>query len=169
MSIPSDVAAFNALPSADASAWLEQLCSSPRWVQHVATGRPYVDRAALLEASDAVFAGLGPADLDAALAGHPRIGATVSADGHSADLSRAEQSSMGSADDQVRDALREGNIAYEQRFDRVFLIRAAGRSPQEMLAELQRRLDNDSDAEIVEVREQLRQITRLRLEGALQA
>ena len=76
---------------------------------------------------------------------------------------------MGTADDQVKEALREGNIAYEQRFDRVFLIRAAGRSPQEMLAELQRRLTNDDDAEVAEVREQLRQITRLRLEGALEA
>lgn len=167
MSESLELGAFNALPAAEASAWLEHLCSSPRWAAEVAARRPYADRAAVLEASDAVFAGLGPADLDAALAGHPRIGATVSAQGHSADLSRAEQSSMGSADDQVKAALREGNIAYERRFDRVFLIRAAGRSPQEMLAELQRRLDNDDDTEIAEVREQLRQITRLRLQGAL--
>lgn len=167
MSESLELGEFNALPAAEASAWLEHLCSSPRWAAEVAAGRPYADRAAVLEASDAVFAGLGPADLDAALAGHPRIGATVSAQGHSADLSRAEQSSMGSADDQVKAALREGNIAYERRFDRVFLIRAAGRSPQEMLAELQRRLDNDDDTEIAEVREQLRQITRLRLQGAL--
>ncbi|PWJ27400.1 2-oxo-4-hydroxy-4-carboxy-5-ureidoimidazoline decarboxylase [Branchiibius hedensis] len=167
MSESLELGAFNALPAAEASAWLEHLCSSPRWAAEVAAGRPYADRAAVLEASDAVFAGLGPADLDAALAGHPRIGATVSAQGHSADLSRAEQSSMGSADDQVKAALREGNIAYERRFDRVFLIRAAGRSPHEMLAELQRRLDNDDDTEIAEVREQLRQITRLRLQGAL--
>lgn len=167
MSESLELGAFNALPAAEASAWLEHLCSSPRWAAEVTARRPYADRAAVLEASDAVFAGLGPADLDAALAGHPRIGATVSAQGHSADLSRAEQSSMGSADDQVKAALREGNIAYERRFDRVFLIRAAGRSPQEMLAELQRRLDNDDDTEIAEVREQLRQITRLRLQGAL--
>lgn len=158
---------FNALPSADARAWLEQLCSSPRWAAEVTDARPYADRSTLLETSDAVFAGLDPADLDAALAGHPRIGAQVSTEGHSADLSRSEQSSMASADDRVKTALREGNIAYEQRFDRVFLIRAAGRSPQEMLTELQRRLGNDEDAEIAEVREQLRQITRLRLEGAL--
>lgn len=167
MSDPSTMAVFNALPATEASTWLEQLCSSPRWAVVVLGGRPYADREALLDASDAVFAGLGADDLDAALAGHPRIGDKVSAAGHSADLSRSEQSSMGTADDQVKDALRQGNIAYEQRFDRVFLIRAAGRSPQEMLAELRRRLTNDDDAEVAEVREQLRQITRLRLEGAL--
>ena len=34
-----------------------------------------------------------------------------------------------------------GNIAYERRFGRVFLIRAAGRSGPEILAELRRRLE----------------------------
>ena len=167
MSESRELGIFNALSPADASAWLEQLCSAPRWAAGVVDGRPYADRGTLLETSDAVFADLGPDDLDAALAGHPRIGDKVSAEGHSADLSRSEQSSMGDADDQVKAALREGNIAYEQRFDRVFLIRAAGRSPQEMLEQLQRRLGNDDNTELAEVREQLRQITRLRLEGAI--
>jgi 2-oxo-4-hydroxy-4-carboxy-5-ureidoimidazoline decarboxylase len=45
----------------------------------------------------------------------------------------------------------------------VFLIRAAGRSPQEMLAELRRRLANDAAAERTEVTEQLAQITGLRV------
>ena len=36
----------------------------------------------------------------------------------------------------VRAALVDGNRAYEERFGHVFLIRAAGRTPEEMLAEL---------------------------------
>jgi 2-oxo-4-hydroxy-4-carboxy-5-ureidoimidazoline decarboxylase len=47
----------------------------------------------------------------------------------------------------------------------VFLIRAAGRSPEEMLAELRRRLDNDEETERTEVTEQLAQITALRVKG----
>ena len=47
----------------------------------------------------------------------------------------------------------------------MFLIRAAGRSPEEMLAELRRRLDNDAEAERAEVTEQLAQITGLRVRG----
>ena len=70
---------------------------------------------------------------------------------------------MDDADAATRDALLEGNRAYEERFDHVFLIRAAGRSPEEMLAELRRRLDNDEDAERTEVTEQLAQITGLRV------
>ena len=74
---------------------------------------------------------------------------------------------MSDADAEVRAALVEGNRAYEERFDHVFLIRAAGRSPREMLAELRRRLANDVETERAEVTEQLAQITALRLKGLL--
>ena len=70
---------------------------------------------------------------------------------------------MTDADDDVRAALADGNRAYEERFDHVFLIRASGRSPEEMLAELRRRLDNDEESERAEVTEQLAQITALRV------
>jgi 2-oxo-4-hydroxy-4-carboxy-5-ureidoimidazoline decarboxylase len=72
---------------------------------------------------------------------------------------------MGAADDDTRAAVVEGNRAYEDRFGHVYLIRAAGRSPEEMLAELRRRLANDEDAERAEVVEQLAQITELRVRG----
>ena len=157
---------FNEAPDSEAYRALLPLCSSEGWAHQVAARRPYADLAAVLAASDEVFAGLAAADLDAALAGHPRIGDRVSGDGEAARLSRSEQSAMQSADEQVAEQILQGNKDYEERFDRVFLIRAAGRSPREILAELQRRLDNDPAAEQDEVREQLRQITRLRLEGA---
>jgi 2-oxo-4-hydroxy-4-carboxy-5-ureidoimidazoline decarboxylase len=70
---------------------------------------------------------------------------------------------VGSADDATRTALAEGNRAYEERFDHVFLIRAAGRSPEEVLAELRRRLDNDEETERTEVTGQLAEITALRV------
>ena len=50
----------------------------------------------------------------------------------------------------VTAAIAAGNAAYEQRFGRVFLIRAAGRSPEQILAELQRRLRNDDETEAAE-------------------
>jgi 2-oxo-4-hydroxy-4-carboxy-5-ureidoimidazoline decarboxylase len=102
-----------------------------------------------------------------ALAAHPRIGDRVEGASAEAQASRREQSSMDDADADVRAALLEGNRAYQERFDHVFLIRAAGRSPEEMLAELRRRLGNDVDTERAETTEQLAQITRLRVEGLL--
>ena len=70
---------------------------------------------------------------------------------------------MGGADDATRAALAEANREYEERFDHVFLIRAAGRSPEEMLAELRRRLGNDAETERAEVTGQLAEITALRV------
>ena len=76
---------------------------------------------------------------------------------------------MASAADGVAAAISAGNRAYEERFGRVFLIRAAGRSPQEMLAELHRRLDNDDDTEAREATAQLAEIALLRLDSTIVA
>jgi len=64
--------------------------------------------------------------------------------------------------------MQQGNQAYEARFGRVFLIRAKGRSGEQMLAELQRRLQNSDPAEQQEALDQLREITLLRLKETIQ-
>jgi 2-oxo-4-hydroxy-4-carboxy-5-ureidoimidazoline decarboxylase len=102
-----------------------------------------------------------------ALAAHPRIGDRVEGSSAEAAASRREQSAMGTADDGLRTAMLEGNRAYQERFGTVFLIRAAGRSAEEMLAELQRRLGNSPEEERAEVVEQLAQITGLRVTGVI--
>jgi 2-oxo-4-hydroxy-4-carboxy-5-ureidoimidazoline decarboxylase len=70
---------------------------------------------------------------------------------------------MSAAGDDVVGAIAEGNARYEERFGRVFLIRAAGRTPSEMLAELERRLSNDPETETREATAQLAEIALLRL------
>ena len=77
--------------------------------------------------------------------------------------SRDDPSAVGTSDARTQDALRTGNAEYERRFGYVFLIRAAGRSAEEMVTELDRRLANDEGRERAEVTEQLAQITRLRV------
>ena len=80
---------------------------------------------------------------------------------------RREQSAVGDADPAVTEAIRAGNAEYESRFDRVFVIRAAGRPATEILAELRRRLNNTPAAERAEVVTQLREIALTRLETVL--
>ena len=63
----------------------------------------------------------------------------------------------------AQEALAAGNRRYEERFGRVFLVCATGKSAGEMLGILERRLGNDEQAEWLEAGEQQRQITRLRL------
>ena len=77
--------------------------------------------------------------------------------------SRTEQAGALDAADEVAARLEEGNRRYEERFDHVFLIRAAGRSGDEMLAALEERLGNDPATERDVVRRELAEIVRLRL------
>ncbi|MGZ4484418.1 MAG: 2-oxo-4-hydroxy-4-carboxy-5-ureidoimidazoline decarboxylase, partial [Nocardioidaceae bacterium] len=98
-----------------------------------------------------------------ALAAHPRIGDRVEGVSAEASASRREQSSMTDADAGLRAELAEGNRAYEDRFGRVYLVCASGRSGAELLADLRRRLGNDDATEAAVVADELRKIALLRL------
>jgi 2-oxo-4-hydroxy-4-carboxy-5-ureidoimidazoline decarboxylase len=133
----------------------------PRWADDVLAGQPYADREALLDAADRAAVELTDEELDQALSGHPRIGERGGAQ------SQREQSGVDPSAGDTAARLAEGNAAYEQRFGRVFLIRAAGRGAEEILAELDRRLQNDDITERAETVDNLRQIALLRLEQQL--
>ena len=62
-------------------------------------------------------------------------------------------------------ALAAENRQYEDRFGHVFLIAASGRSADEILAELRRRIGNDPAVELEEAKRELRKIAQLRLAG----
>jgi 2-oxo-4-hydroxy-4-carboxy-5-ureidoimidazoline decarboxylase len=154
---------FNELPADQAIQVLRTCNAAPRFTEAVAASRPYPSADALVERAEQVARALPWAEVEVALDAHPRIGDRVQGTSAEAASSRREQSSMDDADSDVRRALTEGNRAYEERFGHVFLIRASGRSPAEMLDELRRRLTNDQTAERAEATEQLAQITGLRV------
>jgi 2-oxo-4-hydroxy-4-carboxy-5-ureidoimidazoline decarboxylase len=161
----SAVDVVNSEPAERLAEALRACNAAPRFVAEVLAGRPYPDADALVARAEQVARALPWAEVAAALAEHPRIGDRVEGSSAEAEASRREQSSVRGAGVDVRAALVDGNRAYEERFGHVFLIRAAGRSPEEMLAELRRRLGNDEQAERAEVTEQLAQITALRVEA----
>jgi OHCU decarboxylase len=133
-----------------------------RWADEVLAGAPYGSVDELLTAAERTGA-LSDAELEEAVRHHPRIGERPTADGDAGRLAEAEQAGLGRRDEGVDAAIARGNRVYEERFGRVFLIRAAGRSHQEVLDELQRRLTNDPDAEAAEAKQQLREIGLARL------
>lgn len=136
-----------------------------RWVADVRAAAPFADLDALLETASAAASPLTPAEVEEALAHHPRIGEKPAAGASGADHSRREQASADAADPHLAERMAAGNAAYEQRFGRIFLIRALGRSRAEILAELDRRLTLDDPEELAVVGEQLREIAILRLTG----
>ena len=156
---------FNALPEPEARARLAACLDVPRWVDTVLAGRPYADTGAL-RAVATTAAELDDEELEQALARHPRIGERAGA-GHDAAHSAREQAGVDPADHDVARRIAEGNRAYEERFDRVFLIRASGRTGPEILAELERRLGNNDATEREETVQQLREIALLRLDQAV--
>lgn len=135
----------------------------PRFAEHVLSEAPFEGPRALLETAAAVASTLTDEEVDAALADHPRIGERHGGSGASAALSNAEQASADADDAALSAAIAAGNAAYEQRFGRVFLIRAAGRSRAEILSELQRRLDAEPDDERATVKQELIDIALRRL------
>ena len=156
-----DLSSFNQLPAAAAFDAVRPCADVPAWIETVVTGRPYETVADLLALAEAAAASWTPADVDAALAHHPRIGEQSVGDDIEAGLSRSEQSTVTGQDA----AIAAGNRAYEAKFDRIFLIRAAGRSANDVLDQLTARLDNDPATEVGIVAGQLREIALLRLEG----
>jgi len=128
-----------------------------RWVDEMLAGAPYGDVDALVEHARAVATPLTEAELDEALAQHARIGEQGDR------MSAPEQAAPDADDAELAVRIAEGNREYEEKFGRVFLIRAAGRTRAEILIELRRRLALDPETELATAVEQLRQIMELRL------
>jgi 2-oxo-4-hydroxy-4-carboxy-5-ureidoimidazoline decarboxylase len=156
---------LNALPAAEAEAALRPCVDIDSWVRALVDGRPYADRTDLLARADDLARTWTAAEVEGALADHPRIGERHTGSGASAELSGREQAGVDPHDAEVQRRLAAGNAAYEERFDRIYLVRAAGRSAEEILALLEERLGNDPDTELAVTAGQLREIALLRLEG----
>jgi len=158
---------FNDSDAAVAASVVGVWAAIPSWIDEIVSSRPYDSVDALAARASAAAAVWTPADLDAALAHHPRIGQRPTGTGEEAKASRGEQASMTDAAPDLASAIAQANAAYEHRFGRVFLIRAAGRSPEEILATLDRRLGNDDETETSEALGQLAEIAILRLRGSV--
>ena len=129
------------------------------WVDAVVAGRPYDDVADLLAAADAPAPAPGRGRRSRRRS--PTIRGSASgtrAPGPAPSTSGREQAGVDPHDADVQRRLAAGNAAYEERFDRIFLVRAAGRSAEEILALLEERLTNDPDTELAVTAGQLREI-----------
>ena len=154
--------AWNALPDADAVQALRGCCASSRWAERVAADRPYATPEQLYAAADRVLAELDEADVDEALAAHPRIG-----DRPTGADSRREQSGVAGASRDTKAELAAANRAYEERFGHVYLVCATGKDADELLAILRSRLGNDAATERRVLRAELAKINYLRLRHLL--
>jgi len=157
------VAWLDGLDDDRAIAELRTCCAANTWVHAILAARPFGSLESLLDAGESAVLTMDDDALAQALAAHARIGERSSGAEREAGWSRTEQAAALAADGDVAALLVEGNHAYEQRFGHIFLIRAAGRSAQEMYDALQSRLANDETTERTVVRRELADIVRRRL------
>ena len=140
-------------------------CGAHRWAEAMVALRPIENIRDLSEAAGRVWSTMEAEDWLEAFGSHPRIGERkgAHAGAGSASWAQQEQASTQSAADAVLAELATGNAAYEERFGFTYIVCATGKSAEEMLAILNRRLKNDRAAELVEAAEQQRQILQIRL------
>lgn len=151
---------FNALPETEAEERLYTCLANRRWAAEVALGRPYPDRQSFLTAAGNALNGLTDDDWVAALESHPRIGERG---GDAPERSEREQGRAMQSTAATLAELAAQNRRYEEKFGHVFLIKASGRSGEEILSELRRRMRNDPATELAEARRELAQIAAARM------
>ena len=136
--------------SEDLESRLYGCLASRRWAHAVAKGKP----------ADEAMDELTDDEWLEAMQAHPRIGERG---GDAPASSEAEQSRAMTASPSTLARLADENHRYEDKFRHVFLIFASGRSAEEILAELRRRIRNDPATELEEAKRELRKIAMLRL------
>ena len=157
------MARWNELSPEAAAVAILPCCGSHAWASGVTARRPLPSIADLLHASALVWRGLTERDWNDAFRNHPRIGewhAAADVNVRSLAWSAQEQSSVGPA----ADTLAQANAAYEQRFGRVFLMCASGKSSSEILQQLAIRMHNEPATELQVAAEEQCKITDLRLQ-----
>jgi OHCU decarboxylase len=115
----------------------------------------------------ALWNDLAAKEWDEAFRAHPRIGekkaeATQSAVAQG--WSAREQANVDTATQATKDELKKTNLAYEEKFARIYIVCATGKTADEMLAIAKERMGNDPDTELRRAAEEQRRITDLRLE-----
>jgi 2-oxo-4-hydroxy-4-carboxy-5-ureidoimidazoline decarboxylase len=165
------LARWNRLASTDAAKEILACCGSAAWAEGMARRRPVPDEATLLAAADETWRSLAKEDWMEAFRSHPRIGGAKTgeswdsrpAPARSSSWSKQEQENVAAAGSAIKADLAQANKEYEQRFARIFIVCATGKSAAEILKTLRRRMGNDDDTELREAAEQQRLITHLRL------
>jgi len=161
---------LNQLPPADAEAELLKCCGSREWAAQLVAARPFATQADLEAEAERIWWSLAPSAWLEAFHSHPKIGETKAAATIAASAQRwseDEQSGTRHAPAATNVALAELNRVYEQKFGFIYIVCAAGKSFEELLETLRRRLNHEPEAELRLAAAEQAQITQLRLRKLL--
>jgi 2-oxo-4-hydroxy-4-carboxy-5-ureidoimidazoline decarboxylase len=159
---------INALPAADFVAALGDVFEHAPWVaERAAAGRPYRSVAALHDGLMQAVHGAPAATQLAFVRGHPELGGKLARAGAMTEASKSEQGDLGldRLDEEEFARFERLNSAYRARFAFPFVICVRRHTRASILAEFERRLANDPEAELAAALAEIGHITRLRLDA----
>ena len=161
-----DLELLNSIPYDEAVKALLQCCGSKRWAENVANARPFPNLETLITTANDTWWALDRDDWLEAFRSHPKIGekkAASQVSDQSRQWSGQEQAGVATASRETVDSLAALNWAYEQKFGFIFIICATGKTSEEMLESLKKRLENDAETELPIAAAEQSKITELRL------
>ena len=157
---------LNGLSKTDAENELLKCCGSGDWARLVTSERPFESVDDLIASADRVWWLLKPRDWLEAFHSHPKIGEKKAVSAVAVEAQRwseDEQSGIRNSAQETIAALAKLNRMYEEKFGFIFIVCATGKSSEEMLSNLRRRLNNDPDEELRIAAAEQAKITQLRL------
>ena len=161
------IAEFDHLPDEKKRELLTLCCGASAWVERMLTVFPVEDLVEFLDVAEEKWNECTEQEQMEAFEHHPKIGDINSLKEKFADTAgwaEVEQSGVVSSNEKTLQHLAKGNEEYENKFGFIFIVCATGRSANEMLADLNSRINNSKEEEIkIAATEQLK-ITKLRLE-----
>jgi OHCU decarboxylase len=142
---------------------------SPWIVERAWEARPFASVTALHAAMVSVVAEASEPERIALIAAHPDLAGRVAREGRLTTASRGEQVAAGLDRLTPRELERFDRLngAYRQRFGFPFVICAREHDTSSILAELERRTQDERDGEVATALDEIAKIARLRLADAL--
>jgi len=164
-----NLARLNDLAASAAESAFLDCCGSQAWAKAMTASRPFPMLDNIFETAEKIWFALPATDHLEAFAAHPKIGAKKSEQSHrSRKWSENEQSGMTTAAATVHDALAEANRLYENKFGFIFIVCAAEKDAEEMLAICRARLGNSVQTELQIAAVEQQKITEIRLAKLLE-
>ncbi|MEO5890769.1 MAG: 2-oxo-4-hydroxy-4-carboxy-5-ureidoimidazoline decarboxylase [Ferruginibacter sp.] len=158
---------LNLLPEDALKHELFKCCGSTAWVNKMCPFFPMDDLVEMLEDAEGQWYACTEADWREAFTQHPKIGDTdllTKKFADTADWAAGEQSAAAGGSQEIITELAAVNESYEQKFGYIFIVSATGKTADEILGLIKKRLANTPEDEIKIAAEEHNKITLLRLQ-----
>ncbi len=146
---------------------LYNCCGSVNWVTKFALHFHFESKEKMFEKAEEVWFSLNRKDWLEAFKQHPKIGDLASLEkkfGSTKDFTTKEQSSVSAASTETLTELKKYNEWYEKDFGFIFIVCATGKTADEMLGLIKKRIKNNYEEELKIAMGEQNKITKLRLE-----